>query len=106
MQGCARLEQLDVRNNDMEADSAVTLASSLRGKSSLQAVKLDEDVEEFDVIEQLYAALEDGVLQLGDDDDDDDDDEEDGSSKDDGESGSSPATAASFGGFSPNAPIT
>ena len=42
----SKLREIDLRNNDMEADSAEALGKSLDGKTSIEAVKLDEDLEE------------------------------------------------------------
>ena len=73
----SKLREIDLRNNDMEADSAEALGKSLDGKTSIEAVKLDEDLEEG--ADPVRSALETmgkaSALVLGDDDDDDDDDD-------------------------------
>ena len=42
----SNLEEVDLRNNEMEADSVAALAVSVAGKTSILKVKVDEDVEE------------------------------------------------------------
>jgi hypothetical protein len=72
----AKLRELDLRWNDMEADSAASLAKSLSGKTAVTAIKLDEDLEEGaePVREALQSMGKADALMLGDDDDDEGDD--------------------------------
>ena len=83
----SKLEELDLRNNDMEADSVSELALSLGNMPALRCLRLDEDLEEAldPVIDALRTLDKGDALVLGDDDDDDDDGE--------GEDDSSPSAA-------------
>ena len=69
----ASLKELDLRNNDMEADSAAALGASLTGKAQIERVMLDEDLEGGlePVREALKAMGKANALKLDDDDDDD-----------------------------------
>ena len=65
--GLASLRYLDLRFNEMEADSAV-LATGLAGKAALEKILLDEELEEGadPVIEALKALGKEDALVLGD----------------------------------------
>ena len=79
-----KLKELDIRNNDMEADSAAALGAALAGKTEVTAIKVDED-EDLDLtpVEKALSALgKASALIIG---DEEDVSEEEGDGGDDGE---------------------
>ena len=120
--GLASLRYLDLRFNEMEADSAAVLATGLAGKAALEKILLDEELEEGadPVIEALKALGKEDALVLGDESeietDEEEEEEEEGEEEEGGEAEAEgaggggadaapaspvkPAAAPSSGGFS------